>query len=102
MDLKQSCYFIDAEKPGKMTICTYNFSEAQVSGNLQINGPKEWNLTISDKVTIPPGGRVDLFLNYQVRDVAKLVRTRVTINGDFGPAGQTLLSVSLSPRPGAK
>ena len=83
----------------RMPIYVYNSAKTEVKGRLSVVGPKDWNLAISQDATVRPLGRVELALTY---DLSRAARGRevVKIEGDFGLAGRSRLSTSLSRVPG--
>ena len=93
-----SQYVVGSEGPERMPIFVYNFAETEVKGRLTVAGPKDWNLGISPDATVGPLGRVELALTYDSSKAARRTREVVKIEGDFGPAGKSLLSMRLFPR----
>lgn len=96
---KQSAYRVGAGSPERIPIFVYNFDPAEASGKLSVTGPKTWRLALAEQVTVPPGGRRELALTVDLREVVPPQRETLTIHGDFGPAGKTLLSLRLLPEP---
>jgi hypothetical protein len=92
-----SQYQVDSDGPERIPIYAYNFGETQAQGRLTVTGPKDWNLAIRQEVTVKPLDRVELALSYDLSQAAHRTREVVKIDGDFGPAGKSLLSLRLLP-----
>ena len=80
-----------------MPVYVYNFGDTEATGRLTVAGPKEWGLGIRENVTVRPMERVELALTYDLSQAAHRTREAVKIEGDFGPAGKSLLSLRLLP-----
>jgi len=92
-----SHYWIGSDGPERMPICVYNFGEKEATGRLTLTGPKDWNLGMQQEATVKPMDRVELALTYDLSRVSHRTREAVKIEGDFGPAGKSLLSIRLLP-----
>ena len=92
-----SHYWIGSDGLERMPVYVYNFGDEDATGRLTITGPKGWKLDIPQKVTVKPMERVELAMMYDLSQAATRVRAAVKIEGDFGPAGKSLLSIRMLP-----
>jgi hypothetical protein len=92
-----SHYWIGSDGPERMPIGVYNFGDHEAKGRLTVTGPKDWKVGIPHEVTVKPMERVELALTYDLSQAARRTRAAVKIEGDFGPAGRSLLSLRLLP-----
>ncbi len=92
-----SHYWIGSDGPEHMPICLYNFGDTEAKGRLTVAGPKDWKVSVPQDVTIKPMERVESALTCDLSQAVHRTREAVKIVGDFGPAGQTVLSLRLYP-----
>ncbi len=97
VDWLQSCYHIGSDDPERIPVYIYNFGEARAEGRLMVKGPKDWKLALPAQVAVEPMGRADLALGCDLRGISRLTLGAVEIQGDFGPAGKSVLSLRLLP-----
>ncbi len=98
ISMQQSACTVAQGRFDRIPIYVYNFGPEKVEGRLALKAPKDWHTNLPRTVQVAPGGRVELGLTFDVPKAAVEVQT-VAIEGDFGPAGQTLLSFRLLPQP---
>lgn len=93
----RSHYWIGSDGPERMPVFVYNFGDKEAKGRLTVTGPKEWQLGLPQEVTVKPMERLELALTYDLSQALRRTRQAVKIEGDFGPAGKSLLSMRLFP-----
>jgi hypothetical protein len=95
--LNQSAYRVSTQKSQKVPLWIYNFSEAAVTGTLRVSVPDSWKANEFEKVEIAPQSRADLQLELQCLQSAPKSLATVRVVGNFGPAGQPVLSFRVIP-----
>lgn len=97
--LSRSAYRVSSEKPERIAVFAYNFSDKVAKGRLSVSGPAAWKVGIEENVEISPGERKELSLVVDCAAGTRKAAETITIRGDFGEAGQVVLSVRLQPEP---
>ena len=97
--LSKSAYRLSSEKTESLPLFVYNFSDEPVSGRLDLTLPKGWRAGELGKLEIAPRGRKELRLELDGRNSLSQTAETVRITGDFGPAGQPVLSLRIVPEP---
>lgn len=97
--LKNSAYRISSEQSEPVTLFVYNFSKSPVTGRLDVAAPKGWRVGPLQPLTIAPMDRAQLRLELDCRDGSPEFVQTVRVAGDFGSAGQPVLSMRLMPEP---
>ncbi|MBI5386497.1 MAG: hypothetical protein HZA90_17645 [Verrucomicrobia bacterium] len=92
--LKDSAYRLSSEKAESVPLFVYNFGDVPVSGLLRVTAPDGWKTSSFDTVDIPAHSRRELRLKLDGRTAASPKSNEtVRVRGDFGPAGQPVLSM---------
>jgi len=97
--LSKSAYRLSSEKRESIPLFAYNFSDAPVSGRLTVSAPNGWETSGFDRVDIAPQSRTDLRLELDCRKGAPKFLETVRIAGNFGIAGNPVLSMRVIPEP---
>lgn len=98
--LKKSAYRLAPDKGEAVPLFVYNFSEAPVSGVLRVSVPEGWQANSFGKMNIAPQSRAELRLELACRAARVLPpNATVRVTGDFGPAGQPVLSMRVMTDP---
>ena len=90
-----SAYRLWAGRVETVPVYAYNFGTQAARGHLRIDAPVSWDVSLPAEVTLPPGGRMELPLKIQCRSEAPTGTERLRIDGDFGAAGRTRLSLPI-------
>ena len=102
INLNRSAYRVIVNKRELMPIYAYNFGAASVTGTFKVAAPSDWKTRLPERLTLGPGERARLDLQI---DCPRMNRERaiqaIRIEGDFGDAGQAVLSLRLKPEPDA-
>jgi hypothetical protein len=97
---KESAYLASPEKPQPVLLMVYNFSPQPVKGTLAATAPNGWDVTLAaEPLEIPPGERRELAMTIKPAADAKAAVETLVVKGDFGPAGQPVLSFRVLPQP---
>ncbi len=96
--LEESAYRVAQGKFDRIPIYVYNFGAEKVEGRLTLKGPKDWRPSLPESVSVAPGERIGLELTMDVPASAAGVQT-IAVEGDFGPAGNAVLSMRFLPKP---
>jgi hypothetical protein len=92
--LAQSAYRLDATKPETNSIRVYNFSQREVRGRFKVHAPPGWSVEFPAELRLPAA--TDSEVKLTVRAHSQVGRTSVdklTIQGNFGRAGQPVLAL---------
>jgi hypothetical protein len=93
--LNKSAYQAGNGQDTDVPVFAYNFSDLSVAGKLTIVAPIGWDVSISDRVELAAGERKQVAMRVR-RPVPKGDSPeRIRLTGDFGPAGDTVLSIRL-------
>ena len=93
----ESAYKVSGQASEPIPIFVYNFGSAPVEGRLTASGPEGWKLVLPEQVRLAADERRELALACTAP--AGSGRAKITIRGDFGPAGRAVLSLQLLPMP---
>ncbi len=77
----------------------YNFSSSTVTGRLEVFAAAGWKVGASADVTIPPHSRSELALSIDCHGAVSNVIETIRVAGQFGKAGDPVLSMRLMPEP---
>jgi hypothetical protein len=91
--LNQSCYKVFPNETLPLNI--YNFGGTPVAGTLAVEAPKDWKMTLPEKLEIAPGEKKTLGLTLEAGSQNAAAVETVRIRGDFGAAGKPVLSLRL-------
>lgn len=97
--LDQSAHRFARNGSKTVPIFLYNFGDTTVRGGLCVNAPEKWKTEFSSQVEIGPGKRKELALRLSNADAADWTEAAIRITGDFGEAGQPVLSFRLVSSP---
>jgi hypothetical protein len=97
--LKRSAYRIASDKPETSPVWAYNFGDASVRGTLRTTAPEDWKIAFPSALEIPPKGRERINLVVEASGGARHPIETVRLSGDFGRAGEAVLSLRLLPDP---
>ncbi len=97
--LKRSAYRIESEKPETIPVWAYNFGNEPVRGTLRPTAPDGWKITSPSDLAIPPMGREQIKFIVEASGGARHPIETVRLSGDFGPAGEAVLSLRFLPDP---
>ncbi|MCX8157285.1 MAG: hypothetical protein N3J91_12705 [Verrucomicrobiae bacterium] len=102
--LAKSAAKVSAERPETLSLFAYNFSERPVRGSLALKRGGEWLAPAVSgawplRLELAPMERREIPLRLDLRDKpARMVET-VRLEGQFGAAGQPVLSFNIMPYP---
>jgi len=97
--LRESAYRISSKTPETVPVHVYNFAATPVEGRLRVSAPAAWDVRLPGQVTVPAGEKADLELAIDAAAVAPSRTETIAVTGDFGPAGQAVLSLVVMPEP---
>ena len=93
--LNKSAYQAENGQDTDVPVFAYNFSDLPVAGKLTVVAPIGWDVSIPDHVELAAGERKQLAMRVR-RPVPKGGNPeRIRLTGDFGAAGDTVLSIRL-------
>jgi hypothetical protein len=92
--LGYSAYRVGTNFPVRFPIYLYNFGTETVKGKLRLKSDEGWTATCESDVEIVPMERKRIYLDVNSPGITKQIGT-VTLRGEFGPAGNAVLSVRL-------
>jgi hypothetical protein len=95
--LDKSAQRISAAQPQRLELAAYNFSDQPVRGQLRVRGPDQWRIQLPAAIELPPFERKALALEIDCRGVCDHPVESLRIAGDFGAAGQAVLSFRVMP-----
>lgn len=96
LDLERSAYKLPKNQTSEIPLFVYNFSEGRLSGELRVvSAPEQWNAEIAEQIEVGPGERKELQLRLDPAAAVQVPESpaRLRLVGDFGTAGQALLSM---------
>lgn len=97
--LNQSAYRISSQKAESIPVYAYNFGSGKAAGKLTVAAPEGWKCELTGEVALEPGERKELALTVDCQAGASALVEKVRISGDFGAAGEAVLSLRLMPQP---
>jgi len=106
--LKESAYRIREGTEAQIPLYLYNFGTQTARGRLRVTGPDGWEVALQTRPTqaaapaielaaLPPQARKELQLKVLCRSSGAESIGTVQVQGDFGAAGQPVLSLRLRP-----
>jgi hypothetical protein len=99
LDLNLSAYRIPSGTPVRIPVFAYNFSPRQVRGKLRLAAPPGWRLDAPGPLELAPLERRELTLVAEAAVTTAPLPDRAHITGDFGRAGNPVLSLRLTHEP---
>jgi hypothetical protein len=97
--LSRSAYRLSSEKRESIPLFVYNFSDKPVSGRLRVTVPRGWQTSVFQELEIAPQSRAELQLELDCRKGMARAFETVRVNGSFGAAGESVLSMRVAPDP---
>lgn len=98
--LSKSAYRISSKQIESVPLFVYNFSDASVKGRLAAQVPAGWQTDSFAQLELAPQSRTELQWKLDCRYATGLQFSEtVRVTGDFGSAGQPVLSLRLLPEP---
>jgi hypothetical protein len=97
--LKESAYRFSSRAPGFVPLFLYNFSDQAVTGRLRVTVPNGWRAGSLGEVAIAPQSRSEAKLELDCGGGSTRVCETIRITGDFGAAGNPVLSLRVMPEP---
>ena len=94
-----SAYSCSSGRPETFSIFAYNFGLQKTAGELAATVPKGWTVDLPHHIELAPGERKELTLALDCRGGLTTPADTVRITGDFGSAGEAVLSLRLAPEP---
>lgn len=98
--LNKSAYRLTGVEPERISVWAYNFGDTAATGRLGVTAPPGWKFNFPATVQLPPLERVELALTVEPAASARGLMKTIRITGDFGSAGNPVLSLKLL-NPGA-
>jgi hypothetical protein len=95
--LEKSAYYLPKGKMQKVTIFVYNFGSKLAKGRLTSTAPEGWAVEMACDLELAPMERKQLEMNIN-SPAGEWSEGRIRIAGDFGSAGQPLLSLGFVPK----
>jgi len=97
--LSLSACQISSEKPDVLRVFAYNFGDRKFKGRFSITAPAGWTVQFPGQVELAAGERKELALTVDSHSGATAPVETIGIQGEFGDAGQPVLSVRVTPTP---
>ena len=97
--LNESAYRFSSRAPGSVPLFLYNFSDQTVTGRLRVTVPNGWKAGPLGEVAIAPQSRAEVKLELDCGGGSSRVCETMRITGDFGVAGNPVLSLRVMPEP---
>jgi hypothetical protein len=103
---EKSAYTIPAEPTITVPLWLYNFSDKLARGRLNASvslesagsaTPEPWGIEMLNKLEVAPGERRELALRLTSVSTNGIKSARIRVTGEFGSAGQPMLSLRLVP-----
>jgi len=102
IDLALSAYRVRWEIPVQIPVFAYNFGSKAVRGQLHATAPDGWTVQFPDALALAPQERRELTLIAEAAATPAKLPFSVRVRGDFGPAGNPVLSLRLVEEKPAK
>ena len=96
--LADSATRIAPRRPATLACYAYNFSEQPARGTLHVTAPAGWTVSLPPTLEIAPGERTALPITLNSHQPAGETPETVTVTGDFGAQGKTVLSLRILNR----
>lgn len=93
VDLGKSAYRLDAGLAQSVPVYAYNFGARKLRGRLRVEAPAGCAVQFPTDLELAPGERRELTLRLRMAERAPAGEPRVRICGDFGAAGEAVLSL---------
>jgi len=93
--LDRSAYRVSVEKPERIPVFIYNFGAEPAEGRLSATAPAGVKAELPGPLSVSPGQRREAQLTLDLGGVAPGSCQTVQVRGDFGAAGQAVLSLRL-------
>ena len=90
---------VSSEKPESLHIFAYNFGDRNFAGRFSVTAPAGWTVQFPSHVDLAPGERKELPLTVDSHSGSTALVETIRIQGDFGDAGEPVLSVRVTPTP---
>jgi hypothetical protein len=90
---------ISSEKPDSLRIFAYNFGDHKSAGRFSVTAPAGWAIQFPSRIELAPGERRELPLTVDSHSGSTAPVETIRIQGEFGDAGQPVLSVRVTPTP---
>ena len=91
--LDKSAYRVAAGQDTAVSLFAYNFSDTPVTGKLTVTAPTGWDVEASSQLELAAGQRKPLSMTIHRPVAGGKGPERIQISGDFGPAGEAVLSM---------
>jgi hypothetical protein len=95
IDLKSSAYRFATGAPVQVSVFAYNFGRRPVRGRLNVTAPDGWQVTLPETLELAPQERQELTLLAEPPAALASTPAQIHVQGDFGRAGQPVLSFRL-------
>ena len=95
--LQESAYFMEPGGGKNIPLYLYNFGNTPARGRLEVTPPAAWEAALESQVELAPGERRELSLALRDPGESEWSEAIVRISGDFGDAGEAVLSFRLVP-----
>jgi hypothetical protein len=93
--LEKSAYRATSDRDITIPVFVYNFSDSPVAGNLAVTAPKAWNVSMPERVELAASERKQLLMHVHPSVTKEHSLERIQLSGDFGTAGNAVLSIRL-------
>lgn len=97
--LSLSACQISSDKPDSLSIFAYNFGDRKFSGRFSVMAPTNWTIQFPRIIELAAGERKELTLTVDSHAGSNALVETIRIQGEFGDAGQPVLSVRIVPTP---
>jgi len=94
-----SAYNCSSAKPESISVFAYNFGREKVAGELTAHAPEGWSIGVPARVELSPGERKELAVTVDTRGGTTTPSDTIRLRGNFGSAGEAVLSFRLAPQP---
>lgn len=99
VDMNLSGYVGSSAKPETVLVAAYNFGHERVTGDLKATLPPGWKAYFPSRIELAPGERKELTLKVDCRGSTTTPADVFRLVGNFGAAGEAVLSVRLALKP---
>jgi len=94
--LEKSGYRMQPDRTKTIPVFLYNFGPSAARGRFMVTAPAGWKAALQGEIEIAPGDRKEIALTL-TGNGKEFVQAGVHIRGDFGAAGQPVLSLRFVP-----
>jgi hypothetical protein len=95
--LEKSAYYLPKGKMQKVAVFVYNFGSKMTKGRLSCTAPEGWTVEMSSDIEIAPMERKELQMTV-TSAAGQWDEGRIRVTGNFGSAGEPLLSLGFVPK----